>query len=585
MAKKATSSHFKQALYGAEGHNERRKQINYARSDLAHQNEIWNSPDFVSVEDARRKVAKRYKDAHGKKLPSNATPIQETVVVIASGTTMEQLLFLKRKMKDIWGFNVLQIAAHRDEGHWGVLKKGQKAEDYSESRVRNGVTEYWKPNLHAHIIIDTTDERGETLNPLSDKLRRQQQRKWEMEEAARAKKEGREPHPFVAPAAWAKPSFDYMQDLTAECLQMARGKSDPDKKHRSAYDQVIFAQQQEIAANDKALEAQKERIEAVPAKVKEVGAAAIEGLHNLLQPGKARRQQTAQIEAARADERAKVIDEVQKAAGLTLPDATAESIGKNWGGWYNAAVQRGKDLKTATKENQDLKQKAKEDKKGRDDLFKSYVDTLNEKAELTRKVEDQVQELDAWRSGLLVRAIDAIARYVKSLVYRLSPKERDDIAQAAVKITPHGLYTLATAQLPAESAKRAENAISSAINGDAEKVETTAQKAGSRSMIRLNVEGIEIEMSQKTIDIISDEVAKFPESEKTSVNIVNAAILLAIEYVNEATTYAESHGGGGGGSMTGWGRKKDEDDEAWLRRCANTAHSIMQPKTKYKFKR
>lgn len=104
-------------------------------------------------------------------------------------------------------------------------------------------------------------------------------------------------------------------------------------------------------------------------------------------------------------------------------------------------------------------------------------------------------------------------------------------------------------------------------------------------MIRLNIEGIEIEMSQKTIDIISDEVAKFPESEKTSVNIVNAAILLAIEYVNEATTYAESHGGGGGGSMTGWGRKKDEDDEAWLRRCANTAHSIMQPKTKYKFKR
>ena len=60
-------------------------------------------------------------------------------------------------------------------------------------------------------------------------------------------------------------------------------------------------------------------------------------------------------------------------------------------------------------------------------------------------------------------------------------------------------------------------------------------------------------------------------------DVIGTALLLAINYVKEATTYAESHGGGGGGSMSGWGRKKDDDDDRWWRRCIRQAAAMMKP--------
>lgn len=207
---KATSSHFKPALPGAEEHNERKKQLDYVRKDLTHLNKTWKADNFVSVDQARRDVAEKYKAAHGRKLPKNATPIQETVVVISSDTTMEQLQHLANSIEDIWGFRPLAIYAHLDEGHVN--------------------SKTWKPNLHAHLIFDTTDFRGETLKPISEKMRKSEQSKWEKKEAALAEKEGREPRKFFPPDSWKKPAFDYMQDLTAKCLGMKRGTSSA-KKH------------------------------------------------------------------------------------------------------------------------------------------------------------------------------------------------------------------------------------------------------------------------------------------------------------------------------------------------------------------
>ena len=60
-------------------------------------------------------------------------------------------------------------------------------------------------------------------------------------------------------------------------------------------------------------------------------------------------------------------------------------------------------------------------------------------------------------------------------------------------------------------------------------------------------------------------------------DVIGTALLLAINYVNEATQYAESHGGGGGGSMSGWGRKKDDNDDQWWRRCIRQAAAMMKP--------
>ena len=58
-------------------------------------------------------------------------------------------------------------------------------------------------------------------------------------------------------------------------------------------------------------------------------------------------------------------------------------------------------------------------------------------------------------------------------------------------------------------------------------------------------------------------------------DVLNCAMMLAINYVNEATTYAQSCGGGGG-NMSGWGRDKDDDDERWWMRCVQQASSMVK---------
>ena len=49
------------ALPGAEEHNERKKQLDYVRKDLTHLNKTWKADNFVSVDQARRDVAEKYK--------------------------------------------------------------------------------------------------------------------------------------------------------------------------------------------------------------------------------------------------------------------------------------------------------------------------------------------------------------------------------------------------------------------------------------------------------------------------------------------------------------------------------------------
>ena len=65
-------------------------------------------------------------------------------------------------------------------------------------------------------------------------------------------------------------------------------------------------------------------------------------------------------------------------------------------------------------------------------------------------------------------------------------------------------------------------------------------------------------------------------------NIANCAMLLAINYVKQATDYAESCGGGGVSNLSGWGKKKDEDDVQWWVRCIATAAAMVKPRGRKK---
>ncbi|WP_286471617.1 hypothetical protein, partial [Parabacteroides goldsteinii] len=101
---------------------------------------------------------------------------REGVVVIESGTSMQQLKKFADKLHERWGIKTIQIHIHKDEGYTPEDKPGE-----------------WKPNLHAHMIFDWTDDSGKSL-----KLKKQ--------------------------------DLAEMQTVLAECLNMERGVSS-DRKH------------------------------------------------------------------------------------------------------------------------------------------------------------------------------------------------------------------------------------------------------------------------------------------------------------------------------------------------------------------
>ena len=60
-------------------------------------------------------------------------------------------------------------------------------------------------------------------------------------------------------------------------------------------------------------------------------------------------------------------------------------------------------------------------------------------------------------------------------------------------------------------------------------------------------------------------------------NIIACAALLSMGMVDRATTFAENCGGGGGHAHGDWGRRKDEDDREWLRRCLANSRQMLRP--------
>lgn len=57
--------------------------------------------------------------------------------------------------------------------------------------------------------------------------------------------------------------------------------------------------------------------------------------------------------------------------------------------------------------------------------------------------------------------------------------------------------------------------------------------------------------------------------------VMHCATMLFLGMVDDATTFAETHGGGSSGSDLKWGR--DEDNRAWALRCMRMASRMMRP--------
>ena len=80
-------------------------------------------------------------------------------------------------------------------------------------------------------------------------------------------------------------------------------------------------------------------------------------------------------------------------------------------------------------------------------------------------------------------------------------------------------------------------------------------------------------------DIFFNE-AQIPEDNDTVTveNVAHVAMLLFAGYIDAATSMSESCGGGGSVPESDWGKKDDEDERQFARRCLKMAHSICKPK-------
>ena len=116
------------------------------------------------------------------------------------------------------------------------------------------------------------------------------------------------------------------------------------------------------------------------------------------------------------------------------------------------------------------------------------------------------------------------------------------------------------------------------------KVKPIAQPKPAPSFTRFNIDtpigskAVEIPNSVK--DICLNE-AEIPEDNDTitTENVAHVAMLLFVGYIDAATSMSESYGGGGGSAPeSSWGKKDDEDERAFARRCLQMAHSMCKPK-------
>ena len=90
-----------------------------------------------------------------------------------------------------------------------------------------------------------------------------------------------------------------------------------------------------------------------------------------------------------------------------------------------------------------------------------------------------------------------------------------------------------------------------------------------------------VEIPNSVKDIFLNE-AQVPDGNDTATieNVAYTAMLLFAGYIDAATSMSESCGGGGGSSPeSDWGKKDDEDERMFTRRCLQMAHSMLKPKS------
>lgn len=151
-----------------------------------------------------------------------------------------------------------------------------------------------------------------------------------------------------------------------------------------------------------------------------------------------------------------------------------------------------------------------------------------------------------------------------------------------LKMLEEANTTITSAKLRLEELHREQTKIQKHIDDDTVNEATQLQRnilSTYNDMVASSVEPLLPTLSEHQKDILMD--SGYNDLTERASEVINCAMYLALQYIHEATTYAESCGGGGG-NLSGWGRDKDEDDELWWRRCIAKSAAMIRPASRSK---
>ena len=218
--KGACSSNTQTAKANCLAHNRRdnstEKVPSYVNQNRSHLNRIIFEDDIIkgrkSIVPLVHAAEKLYTEKTGQKCQKSFAPFREACLHLKEGITDAQLLDFKTKVEQETKWKVIGIYLHEDEG-------------YAKSKYIEG-EEGFEINHHAHVLFSCQDlDTGKAIRADRKKLSK-------------------------------------MQDILAEATGMERGNkaSETGRRHRSAMEQRLYAQEQRIAELEaKATEKQEEK--------------------------------------------------------------------------------------------------------------------------------------------------------------------------------------------------------------------------------------------------------------------------------------------------------------------------------------
>lgn len=145
----ATSSiNIKASSGNATLHNHRVFDVAYAIKNES-VNEYFT---IASISKTRQDIYDDYKEFHGRKLNTKATPIREAVVNLNAEHTMKDLQELSNVLEQRFGIKTLDISIHRDEGHHDLETKEEKINHHAHL-----VFSWYNKETHTSIKLDKKD--------------------------------------------------------------------------------------------------------------------------------------------------------------------------------------------------------------------------------------------------------------------------------------------------------------------------------------------------------------------------------------------------------------------------------------------